>query len=76
MGVGVTCLVGGRAGTKPVGPFADGKVARGASDVLSCTKGRCCCCVALTDLGRSIRVAFDDFQDVPRQRCRPQRGYG
>ena len=45
--VGVTRpVVVGRARTKPIDPFANGKVARGVSDMLSCTKGRCCWCVA------------------------------
>src|SRR5258706_4510992 len=34
-----------------VDPFADGKVARGGGDVVSCTKGFCYCCIALADLG-------------------------
>ena len=42
-GVGVTHpVVVGKARTKRVDPFADGKVARGGSDMLSCMKGRCC----------------------------------
>ena len=51
-GVGVTRpVVVGRGRTKPVDPFANGKVARGVSDMLSCTKGRRCWCVAFGGLG-------------------------
>ena len=50
-GVGVTRpVVVGRARTKPVDLFTDGKVARGR-DMLSCMKGRCCWCVAFGSPG-------------------------
>ena len=43
-------------GTKSVNPSVDGKVVRGASDLLRYTKGYCYCCVAMANLGGQTRA--------------------